>query len=84
MTIVTRPSTVQSLLGGSIELPVRACSHEPAVDVSPWVGEPGTAGTVAVVGAGKMGLPLCAQFASHGWHVIAVDVQQAVVDSINE
>jgi nucleotide sugar dehydrogenase len=84
MTIVSRPSSVQSLLGGSIELPMRACDHEPAMDVSPWVDEPGTAGTVAVVGAGKMGLPLCAQFASHGWQVIAVDVQQAVVDSINE
>jgi nucleotide sugar dehydrogenase len=83
MTIVTRPSSVQSLLGGSIELPVHLCAHEPAVHVSPWVGEPGTAGTVAVVGAGKMGLPLCAQFADHGWHVIAVDVNQDVVDAIN-
>jgi nucleotide sugar dehydrogenase len=36
------------------------------------------------VGAGKMGLPLCAQFAEHGWHVIAVDVQPAVVAAINE
>src|SRR5258706_591750 len=27
--------------------------------------------------------PLAAQFASHGWEVIAVDVQQGVVDSIN-
>jgi nucleotide sugar dehydrogenase len=84
MTIVSRPSSVQSLLGGSIELPVHACAHEPPVEVSPWVGAPGTAGTVAVVGAGKMGLPLCAQFADHGWHVIAVDVQQSVVDAINE
>src|SRR5262249_14343874 len=31
----------------------------------------------------KMGLPLCAQYADHGWHVIAVDVQQEVVDAIN-
>ncbi|MEA2547027.1 MAG: hypothetical protein QOI09_2300 [Chloroflexota bacterium] len=84
MTIVSRPSSVSNLLGGSIELPVRACGHEPAVRVSRWVGEPGTAGTVAVVGAGKMGLPLAAQFADHGWHVIAVDVQQSVVDAINE
>jgi nucleotide sugar dehydrogenase len=84
MTIVTRPSSVQSLLGGSIELPVHACAHEPPIEVSPWVGAPGTAGTVAVVGAGKMGLPLCAQFGDHGWHVIAVDVQQSVVDAINE
>ena len=49
----------------------------------PWTGEPGTAGTVAVVGAGKMGLPLAAQFAVHGWTVIAVDVNEAVVDAIN-
>ncbi|HET7704005.1 MAG TPA: nucleotide sugar dehydrogenase, partial [Candidatus Limnocylindrales bacterium] len=84
MTIVSRPSAIQSLLGGSIDLPVHACGHGPAIDVHPWVGEGGTAGTVAVVGAGKMGLPLCAQFADHGWHVIAVDVQQAVVDAINE
>ncbi len=83
MTIVDRPSSIGSLLGGSIELPLDACAHGPAAFASPWAGEPGTAGTVAVVGAGKMGLPLAAQFGSHGWHVIAVDVQQAVVDSIN-
>ncbi len=84
MTIVTRPTRVQSLVGGSIELPAQACAHTPATHVSPWVGDAGTAGTVAVVGAGKMGLPLAGQFADHGWNVIAVDVQQAVVDSINE
>jgi nucleotide sugar dehydrogenase len=39
---------------------------------------------VAVVGAGKMGLPLAAQFAGHGWNVIAVDVQESVVAAINE
>ena len=53
------------------------------LDASPWIGEPETAGVVAVVGAGKMGLPLAAQFADHGWHVIAVDVQQGIVDGIN-
>lgn len=84
MTIVSRPTSVQSLLGGSIELPVRACGHEPAIEASPWSGQPGTSGRVAVVGAGKMGLPLAAQFAGHGWRVIAVDVQQTVVDAINE
>jgi nucleotide sugar dehydrogenase len=84
MTIVSRPSAVQSMLGGSFEQPVRACGHEPGTEVSPWVGEAGTAGRVAVVGAGKMGLPLAAQFADHGWRVTAVDVQQAVVDAINE
>ncbi|HET9345228.1 MAG TPA: nucleotide sugar dehydrogenase [Candidatus Limnocylindrales bacterium] len=83
MTIVSRPSSVPSLLGGSIELPVHACGHEPAIETSPWAGEPGTSGRVAVVGAGKMGLPLAAQFASHGWRVTAVDVRQSVVDSIN-
>jgi nucleotide sugar dehydrogenase len=85
MTIATRPfSAVPSLLGGSIQTAPHACAHEPARSVSPWVGEPGTAGRVAVVGAGKMGLPLAAQFASHGWFVTAVDVQQTVVDAINE
>jgi nucleotide sugar dehydrogenase len=84
MTIVSRPTSVQSLIGGSIELPARTCAHAPAVEVSPWIGEPGTAGRVAVVGAGKMGLPLAAQFADHDWRVTAVDVQEAVVDAINE
>jgi glycine/D-amino acid oxidase-like deaminating enzyme len=37
-------------------------------------GEPGTVGTVAVVGMGKIGLPLAAQYADAGWHVIGVDV----------
>ena len=83
MTIVSRPSSVPSLLGGSIELPVHACGHEPG-DRGLAVGRrAGTSGRVAVVGAGKMGLPLAAQFASHGWRVTAVDVQQSVVDSIN-
>jgi nucleotide sugar dehydrogenase len=31
-----------------------------------------------------MGLPLAAQFASHGWSVIAVDVNEAVVAALNE
>ena len=31
-----------------------------------------------------MGLPLAAQFASHGWSVIAVDIDPAVVAGINE
>jgi nucleotide sugar dehydrogenase len=84
MTIVSRPTGSQSLLGGSIQLPVNTCRHDPATEVRPWVGAPGTSGRAAVVGAGKMGLPLAAQFASHGWHVTAVDVQQAVVDAINQ
>ena len=85
MPIVERPSGGASLLGGSIVLPANDCHHElPPRHVTPWVGEAGTAGTVAVVGAGKMGLPLAAQFAGHGWEVIAVDVQAAVVAAINE
>jgi nucleotide sugar dehydrogenase len=85
MTITTRPTaTGPSLLGGSIELPPAACRHRPAELVQPWTGREGTAGRVAVVGAGKMGLPLAAQFAGHGWSVVAVDVQQSVVDAINE
>jgi nucleotide sugar dehydrogenase len=84
VTIVSRPSRNVSLLGGSIELPVAPCGHGPSRRVHPWTGEPGTAGVVAVVGAGKMGLPLCAQFAGHGWDVIAVDINPAVVEAINE
>lgn len=81
--IVDRPSVGASLLAGGIRIPPRPCRHAPARSVHPWAGEEGTAGTVAVVGAGKMGLPLAAQFASHGWHVVAVDVNPAVVDAIN-
>jgi nucleotide sugar dehydrogenase len=73
-----------SLLGGSIELQPYQCRHGPAGHVRPWTGEAGTTGTVAVVGAGKMGLPLAAQFASHGWSVIAVDIDPAVVTAIND
>lgn len=84
MTISERPSSaVPSLLGGSIELPTRACHHGRQAFVTPWQGEAGTVGRVAIVGAGKMGLPLAVQFAGHGWDVTAVDVQPSVVDSIN-
>lgn len=51
--------------------------------VSPWRGEPETVGTVAVIGMGKIGLPLAAQYAAHGWHVIGVDIQPWVVDTLN-
>ena len=84
MSIVTRPSVGGSLVGGAIALPLNPCVHPTARLVASWTGEPDTAGTVAVVGAGKMGLPLAAQFATHGWHVIAVDVNEAVVAAINE
>ena len=85
MTITSRPSRGgPSLLGGSIDVPVNPCRHATPRPVQPWTGEPGTVGSVALVGAGKMGLPLAAQFASHGWQVIAVDVNPAVVGAINE
>ncbi len=85
MTITTRPSrTGPSLLGGSIDVPANPCLHEAPRSVEPWTGEPGTVGTVALVGAGKMGLPLAAQFAGHGWQVTAVDVNEAVVAAIND
>jgi nucleotide sugar dehydrogenase len=84
MTITTRPSrSGPSLLGGSIDVPVNPCEHGEQRSVQPWTGKSGTVGSVALVGAGKMGLPLAAQFASHGWQVTAVDINQAVVDSIN-
>ena len=84
MTIVARPSAGTSLLGGSIHLAPNPCRHPAARVVPAWAGDDGTAGTVAVVGAGKMGLPLGAQFASHGWSVIAVDINPDVVATINE
>ena len=83
-TIVTSPSRASSLRGGDIESEVSVCAHAPSQIVRPWTGVDGTAGVVAVVGAGKMGLPLCVQYASHGWRVIAVDVNADVVASINE
>ena len=83
MSIVRRPSVGASMLGGSISLPANPCTHAPALAVRPWAGQDGTAGTVAVIGAGKMGLPLASQFATHGWSVIAVDINPAVVEAIN-
>ncbi len=78
------PRTGPSLLGGSIDVPPNPCRHRlPPTLVQRWTGEPGTAGRVAVVGAGKMGLPLAAQYAGHGWRVTAVDVQPSVVEAIN-
>jgi nucleotide sugar dehydrogenase len=39
---------------------------------------------VAVIGAGKMGLPLAAQFANRGADVVACDVNEAIVDALNQ
>jgi nucleotide sugar dehydrogenase len=85
MPITTRPTrSTPSLLGGSIDTPIAECRHKPARFVHPWTGAPDTVGSLALFGAGKMGLPLAAQFASHGWHVTAVDVNDDVVTAINE
>jgi nucleotide sugar dehydrogenase len=84
MTIITRPSRVVSLLGGAIAPPVNPCTHATPRAVTPWSGERGTVGRAVVVGAGKMGLPLAVQFARHGWHTTAVDVNRDVVAAINE
>lgn len=40
-------------------------------------------GPVAVVGLGKIGLPLAVQYARHGRHVLGCDVSPAVVDTVN-
>jgi nucleotide sugar dehydrogenase len=83
MSIVSRPSRVVSLLGGSIVAASNPCIHATPKTASPWTGEHGTVGRAVVVGAGKMGLPLAVQFARHGWHVTAVDVNPDVVAAIN-
>lgn len=38
---------------------------------------------IAVVGLGKIGLPLAVQFADKGHAVVGIDVQESVVDSVN-
>ena len=38
---------------------------------------------IAVIGMGKIGLPLAAQFAEKGHEVVGVDINQATVDTIN-
>jgi len=39
--------------------------------------------TVAVVGLGKIGLPLAVQYAQHGWRVIGCDINPEVVERVN-
>ncbi|MBA2255143.1 MAG: nucleotide sugar dehydrogenase [Chloroflexi bacterium] len=75
----TEPTPVPNTENGTDGLPAGQPRH-----VSPWTGEPGTVGTVAVVGMGKIGLPLAAQYAERGWHVIGVDVLPDVVAKLNE
>jgi nucleotide sugar dehydrogenase len=81
--VVSTPSATFSALGGAPLSTRVECTHEPASLVEAWTGEPGTSGTVAVVGAGKMGMTLVGQFATHGWRVIALDIDPKVVESIN-
>ncbi len=54
----------------------------PTLDLEPHVG-PGPDGAVAVVGLGKIGLPLAAQFAAHGRTVLGCDINPAVVAAVN-
>jgi nucleotide sugar dehydrogenase len=42
-----------------------------------------TSSTVAVIGLGKIGLPLAVQYAQHGRRVIGADINAKVVDMIN-
>ena len=81
MTIVHRP-TAPSMLGGSISSPA-ACLHEAARPSRRGPASPGTVGTVAVVGAGKMGLPL-APSSPHGWSRHRHRHRPDVVDAIND
>jgi nucleotide sugar dehydrogenase len=81
--IVRGPTRTTTLRGGAIVAQPATCVHGSAKPARPWTGAPGTVGRAVVVGAGKMGLPLAAQFAGHGWDVTAVDVRPDVVDAIN-
>jgi hypothetical protein len=46
------------MLGGSFTAEPHPCTHGTPVTAKPWVGAPGTVGTIAVIGSGKIGLPL--------------------------
>lgn len=39
---------------------------------------------VAVIGLGKIGLPLAAQYAQKGWHVLGADLNSSTVASVNQ
>ena len=73
-TVTTSPLPPRHDARGRIGLP-RTRAGTVSRPVAPWIGGRAPPAGCAVVGAGKMGLPLAAQFASHGWHVTAVDVQ---------
>ncbi len=57
--------------------------NRPPAEVLRWRGDSDSVGTVCVVGLGKIGLPLAAQYASSGWRVVGVDTSRAVVESVN-
>jgi nucleotide sugar dehydrogenase len=48
-----------------------------------WSNHPSEPFTIAVVGLGKIGLPLAVQYAQHGHKVIGCDVNPHVVESVN-
>src|SRR2546423_3905899 len=50
---------------------------------SNWSDFYASSSTVAVIGLGKIGLPLAVQYAQHGWRVIGCDINPEVVDKIN-
>ena len=50
---------------------------------SSWSDFYASSSTVAVIGLGKVGLPLAVQCAQHGWRVIGCDINPKVVDTIN-
>ncbi len=39
--------------------------------------------TICILGLGYIGLPTASMFATHGFHVIGVDIRQQVVDTLN-
>ncbi len=50
---------------------------------APVAEQSATGGTVAVIGLGKIGLPLAIQYIQHGRRVIGCDINPAVVEGIN-
>jgi nucleotide sugar dehydrogenase len=48
-----------------------------------WSNNPSESLTIAVVGLGKIGLPLAVQYAQHGHRVIGCDVNPLVVERVN-
>jgi nucleotide sugar dehydrogenase len=53
------------------------------VEEAETIPVPAVAGVVAVVGVGRVGLPLALQCATRGWRVLACDVNARIVECIN-